>query len=75
MRLLFIGHWWPNIREDREMLHFTGSSVRRRAQVRSADDGFSVFLWQDSDIGVSSWQEHHGLSWDAAFTVARQWLN
>jgi hypothetical protein len=66
------------------MLHFTGSSpranvgvssVRRRAQVRSADDGFSVFLWQDSDIGVSSWQERHGLSWDAAFTVARQWLN
>jgi hypothetical protein len=73
------------------MLNFTGSSpqansqfstLRRRAQIRSGDDivhsgtgGFSVFMWLDSDSGVSSWQEKHGLKWSEAMAIARQWLN
>lgn len=60
------------------------STLRRRAQIRSGEDivrsrsdiaGFSVFMWLDSDFGVSSWQERHGLSWDEAFLIARNWIN
>jgi hypothetical protein len=73
------------------MLNFTGSSpqtnsqfstLRRRAQIRSGEDivksvgdGFSVFMWLDSDSGVSSWQEKHGLKWSEAMDIARKWLN
>jgi hypothetical protein len=65
------------------MKNFTGSNpTGHKAEIRSTDsidyrtgeDGFSVFTWHDSNLGLCLWREKHGLSWDEAFATAQSWL-
>lgn len=65
------------------MQNFTGSNpTGYKAEIRSTDtidyrkdeDGFSVFTWHDSGLGVCLWREKHSLSWDEAFATAQNWI-
>lgn len=46
-----------------------------KAEIRQADDGFSLFIWRDNGSGVHLWRESHGLTWPDAFSAAINWLS
>lgn len=57
-------------------LVFSGSAQERRAEIRQASDGYSVFTWSDfgSTIGVVQWRERHAQEYGPAFASACAWL-
>lgn len=57
-------------------LVFTGAAEERRAEIRKADDGYSLFTWSDfgGNIGIILWRERHGQEYGQAFCAARDWL-
>ena len=63
----------------RNTLNFTGSNPDGyKARICQSEDpyetGYSVFTWRDKN-GVHAWREEHELTWDAAFRVAKAWLD
>ena len=61
------------------MQNFKGSNPNgNKAEVRQSENpwntGYSVFTWRDNGSGVLLWREKHELSWEAAFTIASDWL-
>lgn len=60
------------------MLVFSGQTSERKAQIRKAADGYSVFTWADygGNIGIIQWRESHAISeWSDAYKLAADWLN
>lgn len=55
----------------------TGQTGARKAEIRQAVDGFSLFTWSDygGKIGVIQWRERHGLDWQTAYAQFVEWLN
>jgi len=57
-------------------LAFKGAAGERRAEIRKAADGYSVFTWSDfgGNIGVIQWRERHAQEYGPAFYAACAWL-
>lgn len=55
----------------------TLSKGARKAEVRQAEDGFSVFTWSDfgGTVGIVQWREEHSLEWSQAYKAATDWVN
>ena len=54
---------------------FRGTSRDRMAEIRKADDGYSLFRWRITDETTEPMQEQHCMGWGSAFSKAVDYLN
>lgn len=54
----------------------TGQNGKLKAEIRKADDGYSLFTWQDlgNHGGIVNWRERHTMEWKDAHSQFCAWL-